>query len=316
MTGRLLVGIDAGSSATKCVLLWRETAAGAATARVAGHAVVPSGFDYAEAARSALGQALGAAGAGVEDIASCVATGYGRGSVELPGSVSLRRLTEITCHARGARAWYPDVRHVIDIGGQDTKVIRLSSDGRMADYRMNAKCAAGTGTFLESIAVRLALPLSEVDRLAMSSTSRLTLNSYCTVFTSTEVLERIKAGDAREDIAMGMFRAIASRVVEMLSTGGTGGAVAATGGVVTHCRAMIAALEEALECPVRLPPMPQHAGAYGAALLAGERSDPALPAWDEGRAGAAPSAAACDGCSCQPSTQSRHSRALDGGRPC
>lgn len=268
MTGRVFAGVDAGSSATKCVVLRFEP--GGET--VVGHAVTPSGFDYADASARALREALAAAGAVEREIASAVATGYGRAGVRFPDGVPRRSITEITCHARGAREWYPAVRHVIDIGGQDTKVIRLCDRGRMADYRMNAKCAAGTGTFLESIAVRLGLPLAAVDALAMQSTTRLTLNSYCTVFTSTEVLERIKAGDAKEDIAMGMFRAIASRVIEMLAAGGRDGSVAATGGVVTHCRAMLRALEEALEVPVHRPPLPQHAGAYGAALLAAEGS--------------------------------------------
>ncbi len=251
MSAPLYVGIDAGSSATKCVAL-------DASGGFVGSSVVPSGFDYTGAAEAAL------AGAGIapDRIARCVATGYGRERVPW----AMRRITEITCHARGAYQWYPQVRSIIDIGGQDTKVIRLNAHGRTADYRMNAKCAAGTGTFLESIAVRLALPLSAIDELAVRSTARLTLNSYCTVFTSTEVLERIKDGQPRQDIAMGLFRAIASRVVEMMAT--RDGPVAATGGVVTHCAAMVKALEEALQTRVLLPPMPQHAGAYGAALLA------------------------------------------------
>jgi (R)-2-hydroxyacyl-CoA dehydratese activating ATPase len=263
---RFYVGVDAGSSATKCVVLDRAGS-------MVGRHVVGSGFDYAEASEKAIQCALAIAGAGADEIGGCVATGYGRERVGLPDSAVLgagirepRRLTEITCHARGAREWYPEVRHVIDIGGQDTKVIRLCDRGRMADYRMNAKCAAGTGTFLESIAVRLSMPLSEIDDLAMRSTGRLRLNSYCTVFTSTEVLERIKDGEPRQDIAMGVFRAIASRVLEMMPS--HDGPVAATGGVVTHCRAMVRALEEVLKTTVHLPPYPQHAGAYGAALLA------------------------------------------------
>jgi (R)-2-hydroxyacyl-CoA dehydratese activating ATPase len=263
MSGRLYIGIDGGSSATKCVVL---DAGGA----LLGHSVVPSGFDYAEASERARHEALAAAHSGEDDVASCVATGYGRSRIGAPAGATSMQRTEITCHARGAREWYSDVRHVIDIGGQDTKVIRLCDRGRMADYRMNAKCAAGTGTFLESIAVRLGVPLGDIDAFAMQSTARLSLNSYCTVFTSTEVLERIKDGEPKEDIAMGLFRAIASRVVEMMSTGGRDGSVAATGGVVTHCRAMVRALEEALDAPVHLPPLPQHAGAYGAALLARE----------------------------------------------
>jgi predicted CoA-substrate-specific enzyme activase len=242
--------------------------------RRVAHSTVPSGFDYAEAAEAALGDALrtmGGAERWRDRIERCVSTGYGRERV----ACATRRVTEITCHARGAFEWYPQVRTIIDIGGQDTKVIRLNAHGRTADYRMNAKCAAGTGTFLESIAVRLALPLGEIDGLAMRSTGRLVMNSYCTVFTSTEVLERIKDGQPKEDIAMGLYRAIASRVVEMVAArDGAGGAVAATGGVVTHGRAMVRALGEALRTEVLLPPLPQHAGAFGAALLAMQPEEP------------------------------------------
>ncbi len=254
---RYFAGVDAGSSATKCVVVDES-------GTLLGHHVVSSGFDYAEAGEQALLGALDRAGVEREDIAACISTGYGRESI----AFAERHLTEITCHARGARAWYPEVRHIIDIGGQDTKIIRLSEKGQMADYRMNAKCAAGTGTFLESIAVKLGMTLKDVDGLAMSSEASTTINSYCTVFAGTEVLERIKAGDAREDIAMGLFRSIASRMREMMAE--HDGAVAATGGVVAHCRAMVRALEEVLETKVFLPPRPQHAGAFGAALLAGE----------------------------------------------
>lgn len=257
MNGAVYAGIDAGSSATKCVLL-------DATATLVGKHVVASGFDFAEAAERVLARSLLEAECSRDDIACCVATGYGRESV----SGAHRRVTEITCHARGAREWNPDVRSIIDIGGQDTKVIHLGADGRMTDYRMNAKCAAGTGTFLESIALKLGLSLADLDELAMKSGADTTINSYCTVFAATEVIERIKAGQPREDIAMGLFRSIASRVVEMLSM--RGGPISGTGGVVAHCRAMVRGLEERLETDVFLPPLPQHAGAYGAALIARE----------------------------------------------
>lgn len=255
MSRHLFVGIDAGSSATKCVVL-------DADGELLGAHVTPSRFDFAESAETALGRALFEAESERSDIAGCVATGYGRDSVARAD----RRVTEITCHARGARQWYPEVRSIIDIGGQDTKVIHISADGRMADYRMNAKCAAGTGAFLESMAYKLGVPLSELDETALRCSSDAVINSYCTVFAGTEVIERIKAGQKREDICMGLFRSIASRVVEMLSL--RDGPIAVTGGVAAHCRAMIRALEEALESDVLLPPMPQHAGAYGAAMLA------------------------------------------------
>jgi predicted CoA-substrate-specific enzyme activase len=269
MKGPLYVGIDAGSSATKCVVLdgggW-----------LVGKHVVPSRFDFTEAADIALGHALLEAEGERSDIAACVATGYGRERVALAD----RYVTEITCHARGAREWYPQVRSIIDIGGQDTKVIHVSADGRMADYRMNAKCAAGTGTFLESIALKLGVALREIDELALACVTDTVINSYCTVFAGTEVIERIKAGQRREDICMGLFRSIASRVVEMLSF--RDGPIAVTGGVVAHCRAMVRALEETLETEVLLPPMPQHAGAYGAAMLAIGRSAQAVKSASEG----------------------------------
>jgi len=255
MNGPLFIGIDVGSSASKCVAL-------DATGTLVGHHVLNSGFDYAESADSALRHALMLAEGTVDDVAYCVATGYGRERV----ASANRHVTEITCHARGAREWYPNVRNIVDIGGQDTKVIRLNQDGRMNDYRMNAKCAAGTGTFLESTALKLGLTLAELDELAMQSTRRAVVNSYCTVFAGTEVIERIKDGQPREDISMGLFRSIATRVSEMLSS--RDGPIAATGGVAAHCRALTRALEEVLGQEVLLPPMPQHAGAYGAALLA------------------------------------------------
>jgi predicted CoA-substrate-specific enzyme activase len=259
MSRPLYVGIDAGSSATKCVVVGAE-------GNVLAHAVVPSGFDYREAAESSLRDALAKLGGQDSDIACCVSTGYGREQVALAN----RHMTEITCHARGAREWSPELRHIIDIGGQDTKVILINSRGKMADYRMNAKCAAGTGTFLESIALKLGMPLSKIDELAMQSDEKTVVNSYCTVFAGTEVIERVKAGQPKEDISMGLFRSIATRVFEMMSS--RNGPIGATGGVVAHCRAMVRALEEVFAMPIVLPPLPQHAGAFGAALLALESS--------------------------------------------
>lgn len=259
MSGPVYVGVDVGSSATKCVVLRPG-------GTLAGHHVVPSGFDYGESVEAVLAKSLGDAEASREDVAYCVSTGYGRHRVEIAD----RQVTEITCHARGAREWYPQVRNIIDVGGQDTKVIRLNEKGQMTDYRMNAKCAAGTGTFLESIAVKLGLTLGDIDALAMQSKADAVVNSYCTVFAGTEVIERIKEGQPKEDISMGLFRSIASRVSEMIPA--PDGAVGVTGGVVAYCKAMIRALEEVLKTAVLLPPMPQHAGAYGAALTAMESS--------------------------------------------
>lgn len=259
MSEALYVGVDVGSSATKCVIL-------DATGTLLGYHVVESGFKYLHAIELVVGRSLIQAEGSKEDIASCVSTGYGRKHVPF----SDRVVTEITAHARGTRQWDSSVRTIIDIGGQDTKIIRIDQAGQLLDYRMNAKCAAGTGTFLESIAVKLGITFAELDELAMKSENPTAVNSYCTVFAGTEVIERIKEGQDPEDIAMGLFRSIATRVKEMIPA--RGGAVGATGGVVEHCRAMVRALEGTLECEVLLGPMPQHAGAYGAALLALESS--------------------------------------------
>jgi (R)-2-hydroxyacyl-CoA dehydratese activating ATPase len=255
MSDPLYVGVDVGSSATKCVVL---DAGGV----LVGHHVVASGFDYDTSIAAVLEHSLAMAGGSRKDIVHCVATGYGRQRVRMAD----RFVTEITCHARGARGWDGRVRTIIDIGGQDTKVIRIDEAGRMIDYRMNSKCAAGTGAFLESTAVKLGLKVGELDALAMKSSSPVVINSYCTVFTGTEVIERIKEGEPPEDISMGLFRSIATRVTEMIPT--RGDAIGATGGVVCHCRAMVRALEDALDSDIHLSSMPQHAGAYGAALLA------------------------------------------------
>ncbi len=255
MSDPLFVGIDAGSSATKCVIV---DSAG----EILSHAVTSSGFDFMKSAERVFDQALRDIGAEREQMVYCVSTGYGRGNV----SMADRQVTEITCHAQGAKRWYPGVRHIIDIGGQDTKIMHLDADGQLEDFRMNAKCAAGTGTFLESIAMKLGLRLAEIDALALRSSHELILNSYCTVFAGTEVIECVKAGKPAEDIAMGLFRSIASRIREMIPHAAD--SIAATGGVVAHCRAMVCALQNELRAAIQLPPLPQHAGAYGAALIA------------------------------------------------
>ncbi|MFQ5495035.1 MAG: acyl-CoA dehydratase activase, partial [Phycisphaerae bacterium] len=181
MTREVYMGLDVGSSATKCMVLDAE-------GEMVGYHVVASGFDFTEAAEAAVAHSLLLAERARHDVACCVATGYGRQHV----AGADRCVTEITCHARGARAWDARVRYIIDIGGQDTKFIRIDDEGRLLEYRMNAKCAAGTGTFLESIAVKLGVSLAQIDELAMRSTGETSVNSYCTVFAGTEVIERVK----------------------------------------------------------------------------------------------------------------------------
>jgi predicted CoA-substrate-specific enzyme activase len=247
-------GIDIGASTAKLVLIDGE-------ARVLARAMRRSGIDYAAAAEANLAEALAAAGLTRADVACTVATGYGRDNV--PWADASR--TEIACHARGA--WH-DLRQpmtVIDIGAQDNKVIHLDAAGRRTSFKMNRKCAAGTGAFLEEIALRLDLPVAELNGLAERSTKEVTLGSFCTVFTATEILAKIRAGEKVEDIVKGAFRSVATRIFEMDTVDG---ALVLTGGVVAHNPLLAKLVGEAFGQPPLLPPEPQHAGALGAALFA------------------------------------------------
>ena len=159
--------------------------------------------------------------------ACAVATGYGRKNVHFPCLTK----TEISCHARGAFHYFPEAITVVDIGGQDSKIIKLGPDGRCLDFKMNRKCAAGTGAFLEEIAGRIDLSLSELEGLARQSPTDVKLSSFCTVFCFTEILALIRRGIAVPDIVKAIFNAIVQRVTEMDVLSGK---IVATGGVVAY----------------------------------------------------------------------------------
>ncbi len=247
-------GIDIGASSAKLVLIDE-------TGRVVGKAVRRSGVDYAGVAEKNLAEALTAAGLRREEITRTISTGYGRDNV--PWSDG--RLTEITCHAHGAWWHFRRAITVIDIGAQDSKLITLDAAGRRMGFKMNRKCAAGTGAFLEEIALRLDLPVAELNGLAERSQKEVTLGSFCTVFAATEVLSKIRAGDKVEDIVMGAFQSVVKRIAEM---GAMDGELVMTGGVAAHNPCLVRLMGESFGKPVQLPPDPQMIGAFGAALLA------------------------------------------------
>ncbi len=172
-------GIDIGASAAKLVLIDEES-------RVAGKAICRSGVDYARAAQQCLDEALRSAGLKRDDLAAAFSTGYGRDNVPWADG----KMTEIACHGKGAHFHFPCRITVIDLGAQDSKVIHLDVQGRRIGFQMNRKCAAGTGAFLEEIALRLSLPPESLNALAEAATKNLTLGSFCTVFAATEILER------------------------------------------------------------------------------------------------------------------------------
>jgi len=250
-------GVDIGASAAKLVLL-------DADAQTVAKSVRRSGVDYAATAEACLDEALAAAGLAPDEIAASLSTGYGRDNVPWADG----RMTEIACHGRGAWHRFRRAMTVIDIGAQDSKVMHLDDAGRRTSFKMNRKCAAGTGAFLEEIAYRLDLPLSDLNGLAERSTKDVTLGSFCTVFAATEILERIRAGEAADDIVKGAFRSVVKRIFEMDTVDG---ALVMTGGVVAHNPFLVTLVEEAFGTEVLVPPDPQHVGAFGAALFARDR---------------------------------------------
>ena len=205
------------------------------------------------------------AGAQNGDIARAVATGYGRKNVPFAAFAK----TEIACHARGAYFHFPEAITVVDIGGQDNKIIKLDEAGNRLDFEMNRKCAAGTGAFLEEIARQLGVRLEEMEALAEKSTERVEIGSFCTVFSATEILGLVRRGAKVQDLAKAAFRSVVRRVMEMDVLDGK---IVATGGVVAHNPTIVALLAEALGREVLTPEKPQLAGALGAALFARDES--------------------------------------------
>jgi predicted CoA-substrate-specific enzyme activase len=252
----VFAGVDVGASRTKVAILDRE-------ANLTGHCVRRSGTDFSGTAEICLEAALEMAGVSGETIRYCVSTGYGRKNV----AFSRETKTEIGCHAKGCYHYFPMAMTIIDIGGQDNKVIKVDDQGRRISFKMNRKCAAGTGAFLEEMSARLDIPLEEMDALASQSTEMVELGSYCTVFSGTEVLEKIRQGKKVPDIVKGLFFSVIKRVLEMDSLTDR---VAMTGGVVAHNPYLVDMVKEITSRDVLVPEHPQLTGAVGAALFAME----------------------------------------------
>jgi len=251
-------GIDIGASAAKLVIVDDQ-------GRIAGKAMQRSGVDYTQTARTLLDQSAAEAAIDPTQIVRSLSTGYGRDNV--PWSDG--KMTEIACHGRGAYFHFQKRMTVIDIGAQDSKIIHLDDGGRRISFKMNRKCAAGTGAFLEEIAHRLALDISELNALAEKSTNNEPLGSFCTVFAATEVLAKIRAGVDVVDIVRGAFCSVVNRIVEMDRVEGL---LVATGGVIAHNPFLAELLGRALDTEAHMPPDPQYMGAFGAALFATEQS--------------------------------------------
>lgn len=255
---RLFAGIDVGAASTKAVLINTDK-------QMLGRFVRRSGTDLTTAAAEAFEKAMEDAGCAMDDVQFIVATGYGRKNVDFAHDTK----TEISCHGRGCYFYFPEAITVVDIGGQDSKIIRLNAQGKRVGFKMNRMCAAGTGAFLEEIAHRLGLPLGDLNSLAQTTSKTAQIGSYCTVFTATEVLDRIRAGEKTEEIIRGLYDSIAKRIIEMEPLTDR---VMMTGGVAAYNAVVAEFLSARAGIEVEIAPHPQEMGAFGAALFAAEEA--------------------------------------------
>ncbi len=247
----MFIGIDLGSRTVK-VAAMRD-------GRLVDHQIVESGFDPQRQALEMLRR---------YEPVRVVATGYGRHLAQHQFAQEV--ITEIKAHALGARHHFPECRTIIDIGGQDSKVIALDANGRVSSFQMNDKCAAGTGRFLEIMAATLGYKLAEFGPAALASTAEVNINSMCTVFAESEVISLKNRGIPASDIARAVHRSVINRLAVMLNRLGHGDTIAFTGGVAKN-PGIVAMLQEQLDQHVRLltPALPDIVGALGAAIHAG-----------------------------------------------
>jgi CoA-substrate-specific enzyme activase, putative len=251
------LGIDIGSSSSKVAILNSD-------GEIAAISVINLGTGT-DAPERAVNEALAQAGITRDDIDYTVATGYGRVNYKQAD----KQITEITCHAKGVNYLTKDARTIVDIGGQDAKVIKLNDEGQVANFVMNEKCAAGTGRFMEVMARVLGCRLDELSDLADKSTVNVSISSVCTVFAESEVISRLAAGEKIEDVARGAHVAIAKRVTGMCNRVGYEPKVVMTGGVALNSN-LVDALSKELGCLIEVVPHCQAAGAIGAAAFARE----------------------------------------------
>jgi len=255
-------GIDIGSVSTEALILDIDESK---KYRILSYVVNKTGSDSKTAANEAFNIALNNAKLSRDKIKSIVATGYGRVNVEFAD----KNITEITCHASGVTLIFPDITTIIDIGGQDSKVIKIDKTTKKPiDFLMNDKCAAGTGRFLEVMARTLEIDLENFGDIFLNTKEKVDITSTCTVFAESEIVSLIGHGIAKEKIIRGLIYSIADRIISMISRVGLEEPVCLTGGVAKNS-GISSAIEEKLGIKLSIPFEPQITGALGAAYLAG-----------------------------------------------
>ncbi len=252
-------GVDIGSTMTKIVLMDTD-------GRILSVIKGATGPEHRQLANEVMKTALEQAGLQLDDISYVVATGYGRFNVPFAD----RQITELSCHAKGVSSLFPNVRTAIDIGGQDAKCMKINN-GKLIDFVMNDKCAAGTGRFLEVIAATLGIRLDDLGDISLKSTKKIQISNFCTIFAQQEVVSRLSEGEELEDIIAGLHDALASRVAALARRLKVEPDVVLTGGVAKNV-GMVKAMTENLGCELLVPEDPLITGAMGAAILAKEHA--------------------------------------------
>jgi predicted CoA-substrate-specific enzyme activase len=253
-------GVDVGSTQTKAVIVDD-------TRRIVGRSLIATGANVTKAGESAFVKACEDAGLPRTAVGYVVGTGYGRYKVTFGDA----QITEITCHGRGAQSLFPATRTVLDMGGQDTKAIKVGADGSVLDFSMNDKCAAGTGRFLSAAADVTGVSIDEIGPLALQAKVPVRLTSVCTVFVESDIMSYLAQKKTIEDILGGVHKAIATRTMSLVRRVGVEEEVTFTGGVSRNI-GMVRALEEVLGTPLNVSDEGHFMGAIGAALFALERA--------------------------------------------
>jgi predicted CoA-substrate-specific enzyme activase len=255
----ITAGIDAGAATTKVVLLRDQ--------EIVGYRITGTAFDFLASAMEMFSGLLASSALRREEVGKVYATGYGRNAI----SFADKAVSEITAQTKGVHFLFPGVQGIIDVGGQDSKVIAVEV-GKVADFLMNDKCAAGTGKFLEYTAKALEVPITDLGGLALTSRHPASITSMCTVFAESEVISLRARGIAKEDIAAGLIGGIANRIAVMAKRAGLKDNIAFVGGVAKNA-GMRAALEKELGVVLFVPFEPQITGALGAAIAAREHHE-------------------------------------------
>lgn len=250
-----ILGVDLGSRSTKCVIIDRDC-------NMLGGVSEPSGIDPDSLVSNIIFDFQEQLNIKRKDIKYIVSTGYGRESL----SCSNKQITEITCHGAGAGYLFPGTRTVVDIGGQDSKVIAVNQHGKPFDFVMNDKCAAGTGKFLEMMCRTLAVSLDELSKFDEMAKKNISINSICTVFAESEVISLMAEKETKENIIKGLHRGVAERTAGLVERVGLREEVTMTGGVARNT-GVVRAIEKNLNIKLNVPQKPELTGAFGAAIL-------------------------------------------------